>query len=57
MPFGKISGAVLHDVTPRYEKKLPLPAVKQDWVAAVRGLTDRKRGNPAHPKMPHAQPP
>ena len=33
------------------------PAVKQDWVAAVRGLTDRKRKHPVHPKMPHAQPP
>lgn len=44
-------------VAPTLFKEPPPPAVKQDWVAAVRGLTDRKCRKPAHPKMPHAQPP
>ncbi len=40
------------------ESKLELPrSFSGEWVAAMRGLRNRRYRNPADPKVSHAQPP
>ena len=45
------------DATPDGSIEPPPSAAKRKRVAAVRGFADRTVRHPAHPKVPHAQPP